>query len=142
MAFDIEALMSSCAPASPFPREVEKSAFNASLTPFETMQPLTGTTQPPSHFLNRSKRIVLVLFGPNMTGGYSHIYPTVREPVVSGALYHTNNGTQLSTSQLTGRTDEPTGIQFNASRSSAVYKSDVSTVQPASLRALILVRAF
>ena len=77
-----------------------------------------------------------------MIGGYSHIYPTIRTPDISGVLHYFNNGTQLAVSQTTGKTDEPAGISFDASRSSAVYKTGVSTVQPASMRALVWMRAY
>lgn len=33
-------------------------------------------------------------------------------------------------------------LSFYASRSSAVYKADVSTVQPSSMRALVLIRSY
>lgn len=141
MELEIEALISSCTPISSAPDAGAKSAFNAPFAPSVTVQPLIEETHAPSLFRNRSNRIRLLLFGrlPNMIGGFGTFLS--REEITQwGALQSepsVNSAVQGGAGSVIDR-----NLVINASLQNPIYRNDVSTVQPASIRALVLIRSF
>lgn len=73
---------------------------------------------------------------PNITGSFSIWLAIISS--ASGCFSSSNTG---STNGGGGSTNNNNTASFKASSSSSIYKSSVSTVQPASIYSLIMIKA-
>lgn len=73
---------------------------------------------------------------PNITGKVASSKPinSNNDPSVSGALYKTNGSTIAASQTNNGSGNDYSTIYLDASRSSSVYKNDVTTVQLQSIK--------
>lgn len=71
---------------------------------------------------------------PNIRGGVSWLNSSNASASSSGALYYITTSTNKMT--VSYGTEVPSDVGIDASRSSSVYKNDVTTVQPPSVTAL------
>ena len=117
--------------------------------PVEIEHPLTGVIQPYSLYRNLSKRIWLLLFGkgPNIKGRATWTRGSggndENGPVISstGMAHLEKNGSTQSGERIGGGSGDLV-LTLDAGISNPVYSDLVSTVQPPSMRALVLIKSF
>lgn len=76
--------------------------------------------------------------GPNIDGAFEAAYYT--EQLKVRAAFH--RGMDLNGHALSGTDRSSISMEFNAADSNPIYSPECDTVQPKSLRALCLIRAY